>query len=243
MYISIISGDRAYIDDELDSSAVKSSATTLSADEIASIASVLKQPYESGDVIALFFPATSTINDLYAALGEKPMYADPQDQINSEDSYPENYAGLRGAYVFQARRYAAFVRWAAHIDAEMEKQREFISSSPQFKAAAGSSNLFDYSAQRVSFNFDYYNSGMNWKYWGKHEWSYSAEVNDTIYSFHNFGGRNDCFIIQPNTFVKPTNFAKKKRKRCCIYCRLSDGFLLQTLASRYCLLCVQQCAP
>lgn len=237
---------------------MKSSATTLTAEEIARVASILKQPYESGDVIALFFPTTATINDLYVALGEQPMYVDPQEQLNSEDLYPiakryngnaahyfsyilpgsktvlndiieqvisedvsgntpnektnddedstsYDYADLRGAYVFQARRYAAFIRWAAHIDAEMEKQREFVSSSPQFKAAEGSSNLFDYSAQRVSFNFDYYKADVNWPYWGKHEWSYSAGVNNTIYSFHHFGKRNDYFIIQSNTFVKPTN--------------------------------------
>ena len=69
-------GDRAYIDDELDSddttaaSRVKSAA--LPEEEISRIAEVLGSKYESGDVIALFWPSPETINDLYKALGEQP---------------------------------------------------------------------------------------------------------------------------------------------------------------------------
>ncbi len=268
--IFIISGEVVAIDDDFDSiSAAKYSVSSLSPKGREQVVARLKQPYESGDVIALVFPTADAINDLYTALGEPPMYIDSDELTSSEsdDLYPEIYAiakryngesahyfsyiipdskallksvlektfskelsndesvdtpdtttddttsdeydNLRGDYVFQARRYAAFYRWAAHIDDEMEEQKEFVSSQLVEKAAAvGLVNLFNYSSQRVSVNFDYYKADENWPYWGKHALSYSAGVNDTIYSFHNFGDKNDYYFVMSDSFVKP-DFDKK----------------------------------
>lgn len=263
----ILSGDVIDLDDDTDTSSAKYSAASLTPESLALIAAKFKPAYESGDIIALYFPTPKAINELYVALGEQPMYIDPDDllsadaDVSSADLYPEIYAiakryngtsahyfsylvpgsmaitgqivneviskmesadrssdesvvsegdsttseyeCLRGEFVFQARRYAAFIRWAAHIDAEMEKQREFASSSLSVMAAEGSTNVFDYSAQRESINLDYYKADVDWDYWGKDTWSFSAGVNYTIYSFHNFGDRNDYYVVQSDGFVKP----------------------------------------
>ena len=269
--VLIISRD-VFIDDELFEASVKcSAAANLPAEQIAMIAAKLKQPYESGDIIVLYFPSPQTINDIYVALGEQPMYFDPSNllsddsEIDSSDLYPEiyaiakryngnsphyfsyllpgsktvlrdivkdiissdmesigsadveegtsdyqddgrisdEYAGLRGAYVFQARRYANFIRWATHIDAAMEEDRAYASTELQARAAALDSNIFDYTAQRVTLNFDYYVANVDWDYWGKHSMSHSAGVAAKVYAFHNFADRKDYYIVQSTGFVKP----------------------------------------
>ncbi len=281
-FVFILSGDSAYIeDDDLASSAKKSqivkTATTLPQEEIDRIASRLKQPYESGDIIVLVWPSAGTIDDLYTALGEKSTYVDPYEELSGdvaqEDLYPEFYAiakryngeaahyftyllpgsktlllheiieslsndisgegisedggdvsenvpedssseddgsiseeyrGLRGEYVFQARRYAAFISWAAHIDSEMEKQKAYVQSSSLIRSAADpSTNLFDYSAQRETANFDWYVPSANWRHWGKHSRGYAAQTSETIYAFHNFVDRRDYYVVQSDAYYKP----------------------------------------
>ena len=96
-FVFIISGDRAYIDDELDGTTEANRAkisATLPQSEIERIAAILKPGYESGDVIALYFPSAVTINDLYEALGEQPSYFAGlvSDDAREEDTYPEIYA-------------------------------------------------------------------------------------------------------------------------------------------------------
>ena len=280
-YIYIMSGDRAIIDDEdftisaKKSQMVKTSAT-LPQEELERIAAKLKQPYESGDIIALAWPSAATIDDLYTALGEQSTYVDPYEELSNdlapEDTYPEFYAiakryngnaphyftyllpgsktilahkifgddfaseevsenysgedvsensgeddgsisdeykGLRGAYIFQARRYAAFIRWAATIDAEMEKQKEYVQSSALIRSAADpSTNLFDYTAQRETANFDWYGADRSWYYWGKHSRSYSAQTSETIYAFHNFTDRKDYYVVRSSAYYAP-DYAKK----------------------------------
>ncbi len=286
-FVFILSGDSAYIeDDDLASSAKKSqivkTSTTLPQEELDRIASRLKQPYESGDIIVLVWPSAGTIDDLYTALGEKSTYVDPYEELSGdvaqEDLYPEFYAiakryngeaahyftyllpgsktlllneiieslsddissegisedggdvsenvpedssseddgsiseeyrGLRGEYVFQARRYAAFISWAAHIDSEMEKQKAYVQSSSLIRSAADpSTNLFDYSAQRETTNFDWYSPSKNWYSYGKHSIGYSAQTSETIYAFHNFVERKDYYIVQSDAYFKP-NYDKK----------------------------------
>ena len=275
-YIYIMSGDRAIIDDEdftvsaKKSQMVKTSAT-LPQEELERIAAKLKQPYESGDIIALAWPSAATIDDLYTALGEQSTYVDPYEELSNdlapEDTYPEFYAiakryngnnahyftyllpgsktilahkifgddfasrdvsedvsensgeddgsisdeykGLRGAYIFQARRYAAFIRWAATIDAEMEKQKEYVQSSALIRSAADpSTNLFDYTAQRETANFDWYSANCSWDYWGKHSRAYSAQTSETIYAFHNFTDRKDYYVVRSSAYYAP-DYAKK----------------------------------
>ena len=272
-FITILSGE-VILDDSIESSSAKGSpvkGSALSQDEIQKLADALKKPYESGDVIALFWPSNVTVNDLCIALGEQPALVDlsevisqdKENQPDSEDLYPEIYAmskryngssahtfsyivpgnvkimtevlvemfsedlqaassdvevsasetssdneieyfnekfeGLRRDYVFQSRRYADFIRWAAHIDKDMEEQKAEASSV--FKSAAASTNLFDYSAQKISVNFDEA-STVDW--WGtKRNYSYSAGVSYTVYSYHDFGDGKDYYVVRSSVYVKP----------------------------------------
>lgn len=93
-YVFIISGDRAYIDDELTGSETKNSriSATLPADEINRITAQLLPYYESGDVIALLMPSEATVNDIYEAFGEDPLYFKSLTSGDSEEVYPEIYA-------------------------------------------------------------------------------------------------------------------------------------------------------
>lgn len=94
-FVMIMSDDAVYLDDGLASvSAVRASGVaaseTISSETISDIGARLSAGYESGDVIALYFPTPEKINQLYEALGERPVYSVtlPAD----ERTYPEIYA-------------------------------------------------------------------------------------------------------------------------------------------------------
>ena len=89
-YVMILSGDAVYLDGGLSSaSAVKDSGVSAS-ESISDITKRLSALYESGDVIALYFPTPEKINQLCEALGDRPTYyvTLPED----ERTYPEIYA-------------------------------------------------------------------------------------------------------------------------------------------------------
>lgn len=134
------------------------------------------------------------------------MIASETSSDSEIEYFNEKFGGLRREYVFQARRYADFIRWAAHIDRDMEEQK--AESSSVFKSAADSTNLFDYSAQKISVNFDY-SGTLDWGtrsygvYIGKHNYSYSAGASYMVYSYHDFGDGRDYYVVRSSVYVKP----------------------------------------
>ena len=270
-FVFIISGDRAYIGDEIDNYGEASefrSSATLSADEISRIASILGPKYESGDIIALYFPNPETINDIYEALGEQPSYFSGLSDEESEDTFPEIYAiakrygrtsthyfsyevpgstamlreaimeeltsgdgvldpedgednydetsrtdssDLRQAYLFQARRYANFIKWAALLDkrtAELEAQADSVQASFAFTAAETSSgNFISCNSQNIDKDFSRYKEGyLPWdqeRY--KHDIKYQSGLAMTIYAVHNFADGDDYYLVKQNAFSSPQN--------------------------------------
>lgn len=116
----------------------------------------------------------------------------------------DKYAGLRPEYLFQARRYADFVLWAARIDSEMAKMAKFEDSSEFPLRSAALSNeslsgeLFNYSAQKITLNLSYSRSWLH----------FSAAAHHTVYSFYDFGDKNEYYYVQSNGFVKPEAYRK-----------------------------------
>ena len=108
--IFIVSGEVVAIDDDLDSASEAKYYVSLSPKGREQVAARLKQPYESGDVIALIFPTADAINDLYMALGEQPMYIDSDELTSSEsdDLYPEVYA-IAKRYNGEAAHYFSYI--------------------------------------------------------------------------------------------------------------------------------------
>lgn len=278
-------GDRAYIDNELDSddtataSHVKSSA--LPEEEITRIAEKLGPAYESGDVIALYWPSPDTINDLYKALGEQPSYFDALSESSaSSDTYPEMFAiakrygttsthyfsyevpgskailmnmmidvlsgdsenvsddnegaddpdegdnsdiisdllsrdvNLRQEYLFQARRYAAFLKWVALLDkraAELDAQSDTVQASFGFSAAETTSgNFISFNSQNLDKDTSYYYAGyLPWnqeRY--RHDINYQSGASYTIFSCHNFSDGDDYYLVKANGFSTPKNVWK-----------------------------------
>ncbi|MBR0150547.1 MAG: hypothetical protein IJP89_04200, partial [Synergistaceae bacterium] len=207
-FVMILSDDAMYLDDGLSSASAVRSSGVAASESISDIAGRLSADYESGDVIALYFPTPEKINELYEALGERPIY--PVTLSEDEQTYPEIYAiakrhgasadhyfayevqgsrailnaivtdiissgdasssesyggdyalsdsavsddnSMRQEYLFQARRYANFIKWAALLDTRTQVVDAGAASAMyQFKAAANSSaNFLDMSSQ----NFD-----------------------------------------------------------------------------------------
>ena len=271
--VMIISGDDYFITDDTDnvSSANAQSvkaAATLPENKLQELSAKIKPYYESGDVIALFWPSAATINDLYEAVGEPPMNVDPAQLLSgSEDEYPEmyaiakryngdvahnfsyvvpgstafledvleeimsldsndtsgsqqstqteensgvvydKYAGLRQGYLFQARRYADFVLWAARIDSEMAEMMNFESSSefPLRSAAltneSKSGEMFNYGAQKITVDVSYKSGNISYLH-------FSAAAHYSVYSFYDFGDKNEYYYVQANCFVKPEAYRK-----------------------------------
>ena len=134
-----------------------------------------------------------------------------EDYINAsaaEDETEENNnSGLRDNYAFQASRLVSFQSWAYDIDEKMDEQKEFTSSS-EFKARASalsseakSGELFNYGAQMITINVSYKNSRYAYCH-------FSAAANYTVYSFYNFGDKNEYYYVQANCFVKPEAYSK-----------------------------------
>ncbi|MBQ4429917.1 MAG: hypothetical protein II877_00330, partial [Synergistaceae bacterium] len=120
------------------------------------------------------------------------------------------YEGMRGEYVFQARRYLSLKDWSAEIDSVFAEQKAFVASSFKVNAAdEPSTKIFDYHAQRESSNFDWkhkiYIRGIgNWYH------SRTANTADTIYAFHNFGDECDYYVVQSTGSYYPTGYKRFK---------------------------------
>ena len=278
-----IFGDQAFIGDELsDSNEVSGSVSAssvrnsaLPASEIERIAGILKPKYESGDVIALFWPSAGTINDIYEALDEQPTYfTGLSEQEESSDTYPEIYAiakrygtsgvhyfsyevpgskallreailgeltsgdgtfepeddsddddngesqtntsGLRQEYIFQARRYANFVKWVALLDrraAELDADAASVRSSFVHAAAESTSgNFLSCNSQNIDKDFSQYVAGyLPWnqeRY--KHDINYQSGLAMTVYAVHNFADGDDYYLVKQNAFSSPKNVWKGK---------------------------------
>ena len=127
--------------------------------------------------------------------------------INDPEDIDSKYAGLRPEYIFQARRYADFILWAARIDSKMEELAAFEASSEFPLRSASLSNeaksgeLFNYGAQMITLNLSYCHSSYTYVH-------FSAAANYTIYSFHNFSDKNDYYYVQANCWVKPEAYYK-----------------------------------
>ena len=271
--VVIVSGDDYFIADDTDNMSSANAQTvrasaTLPEDKLQALSAKIKPYYESGDVIALFWPSAATINDLYEAVGEPPMNVDPAQLLpESEDVYPEmyaiakryngdvahtfsyvvpgstvvlkdileevmetdsgdtsgsqqsaereesdeavddKYAGLRPEYLFQARRYANFILWAARIDSQMAEMTKFEASSEFPLRSASLSNeaqsgeLFNYGAQMITLDTSYKDSRYSYCH-------FSAGAHYTVYSFYNFGDKNEYYYVQANLFVKPEAYKK-----------------------------------
>lgn len=89
-FVMILSDDAVYLDDGLSSASKVKSSGVVAAESISSIAAKLSADYESSDVIALYFPTPESINKLYEALDERPVY--PVELSADERTYPEIYA-------------------------------------------------------------------------------------------------------------------------------------------------------
>ena len=123
------------------------------------------------------------------------------------------YEGLNERALQQARRIANFHRWAANIDAEMEKQVSYVSSpefalrSAGFNNESRSGEIFNYCAQKTAVDLSS-NRSCVWNEWGAgNEYvSFSSSVSYTIYSYHDFGDNKDYYYVQANGFAKPESY-------------------------------------
>lgn len=121
-FVMILSDDAIYLDGGLSgASAVRNSGAASAAESISSLGAKLSADYESGDVIALYFPTPANINKLYEALGESPIY--PMTELEDDSLHPEIYAvakrhgisaasddtDIRQEYLFQSWRYVNFI--------------------------------------------------------------------------------------------------------------------------------------
>ena len=138
-------------------------------------------------------------DDVQADSSDVEVSASETSSDSEIEYFNEKFGGLRREYVFQSRRYADFIRWAAHIDKDMEEQKAEASSV--FKSAAASTNLFDYSAQKISVNFN--ESSSVKLFIGQRNYSYSAGVSYTVYSYHDFGDGKDYYVVRSSAYFKP----------------------------------------
>lgn len=89
-FIMILSDEAVYLDNGLSSASAVRASGVAASETISDIGARLSADYESGDVIALYFPTPENINKLYEALGERPVY--PVTLSEDERTYPEIYA-------------------------------------------------------------------------------------------------------------------------------------------------------
>lgn len=148
---------------------------------------------------------------------EGEVSEDVAEGTQAEPVLPEvsdPYEGMRGEYVFQARRYLSLKDWSAEIDSVFAEQKAFVASSFKVNAAdEPSTNVFNYHAQRASSNF-------NWKHKNRTKgigtWYHSRTANtaDTIYAFHNFGDEYDYYVVQSKCSYYPTGYKRFKDGDC-----------------------------
>ncbi len=137
--------------------------------------------------------------------------ADLENYINASDgedgTEEDKYAGLREEYVFQAQRFANFQSWAMDIDAQMEEQQMYTASSKfplrsaEFSNESKSGEMFSYGAQKITVDVSYKSPNVSYL-------KFSAAANYTVYSFYDFGDKNEYYYVQANCFIKPEGYKK-----------------------------------
>ena len=152
---------------------------------------------------------TFLANEILTDMSEDFYVKMSGDQIISVDvgSEPNDDSGLREDYLFQARRYADFIRWAVHIDSKMDELKAHAASSsfPLRSAAltneSKSGEMFNYGAQMISLNLS---RTLSYPFYYKN----SAQANYEIYSFHNFSDKNDYYYVKSECYFAPVDYKK-----------------------------------
>ncbi|MBQ7221592.1 MAG: BACON domain-containing protein [Synergistaceae bacterium] len=139
---------------------------------------------------------------------------DPDDGIDdySGTTTQDESLSLRLEYMFQARRYAAFMKWVALLDkkaAQLDAESESVQASFSFTASDTSSgNFITFNSQNVEKDASYYRAGyLPWnqeRY--RHDVSYASGASYTIYSAHNFSDGDDYYLVKANGFSTPRNY-------------------------------------
>ncbi|MBQ3456375.1 MAG: BACON domain-containing protein [Synergistaceae bacterium] len=104
-FIMILSDEAVYLDNGLSSASAVRASGVAASETISEMGAKLSADYESGDVIALYFPTPENINKLYEALGERPVY--PVTLPEDERTYPEIYA-IAKRHGVKAEHYFAY---------------------------------------------------------------------------------------------------------------------------------------
>lgn len=104
-FVMILSDDAVYLDNGLSSASAVRASGVAASETISEMGAKLSADYESGDVIALYFPTPEKINQLYEALGERPVY--PVTLPEDERTYPEIYA-IAKRHGAKAEHYFAY---------------------------------------------------------------------------------------------------------------------------------------
>ncbi len=129
------------------------------------------------------------------------------EREESDEAVDDKYVGLRPEYLFQARRYANFILWAARIDSQMAEMTKFEASSEFPLRSASLSNearsgeLFNYGAQMITLDTSYKHSKYSYV-------QFSSAAHYTVYSFYNFSDKNEYYYVQANFFFKPEAYKK-----------------------------------
>ena len=153
------------------------------------------------------------VEELAEALSEDETASENPSGGETGDIEEYKYEGLDERALHQVRRMANFYRWAANIDADMEKQVSYVSSSSFPLRSAGwtenskSGELFNYGAQKITLDLSI-SSTVNWKPSdiGKQTCSFSSGVSYMIYSYHDFSDNKDYYYVQANNFGKPESY-------------------------------------
>ena len=129
----------------------------------------------------------------------------------SDTATQDESLNLRLEYMFQARRYAAFMKWVALLDkkaAQLDAEAESVQASFSFNASdTTSGNFITFNSQNVEKDASYYRAVyLLWnKERYKHDISYASGVSYTIYSAHNFSDGDDYYLVKANGFSTPRN--------------------------------------
>ena len=135
---------------------------------------------------------------------------DGEDNYDGEESQTNN-SGLRQEYLFQARRYANFLKWIALLDkraAELDADAASVQSSFVHAAAESTSgNFLSCNSQNIDKDFSQYVAG--YLPWGqaryKHDIKYESGLAMTVYAVHNFADGDDYYLVKQNAFSSPQN--------------------------------------
>ena len=134
-FVMIMSDDAVYLDNGLASASAVRASGVAASETISDIGARLSADYESGDVIALYFPTPEKINQLYEALGERPVYSVTLSK--DERTYPEIYAIAKRHGVSAEHYFAYEVQGSKAL--LLSTITEFLSSGDEVSSSVNSS--------------------------------------------------------------------------------------------------------